>query len=49
MIFGQLIEYNMGNTFLEKSHTKCGEKVSPRNFYKKSKLIISLDQQSEML
>ena len=24
MKFGQLMEYNMGNIFLEKSYTKCG-------------------------
>ena len=47
--FGQLIEYNMRNIFLEKSYTKCGGENSSRLFYKKSKLRISLDQQSEML
>ena len=26
---GQLIEYNMKNTFLEKSHTKCGGQTIP--------------------
>ena len=29
MIFGQLIEYNMRNIFLEKSCTKCGGKTIP--------------------
>ena len=43
--FGQLIEYNMRNIFLEKSYTKCGGEARPRSFYKKSKLSISLDQQ----
>ena len=44
MNFGQFIEYNMRNTFVEKSYTKyCGETI-PRPFFKKSKLIISLDQ-----
>ena len=38
MKFGQLIEYNKRNIFLEKLYTKCGGEVSPRNFYKKSKL-----------
>ena len=33
----------------EKSYTKCGGEASPRPFYQKSKLSISLDQQSEML
>ena len=49
MTFGQLIEYNMRNIFLEKSYTKCGGKASPIPFYKKSKLSIPLNQQSEML
>ena len=46
---GQLIEHNMRNIFLEKSHTKFVGEASPRDFYKKSKWSISLDQQSEML
>ena len=29
MKFGQLIEYNMRNTFHEKSYTKCGGETSP--------------------
>ena len=33
---------------LEKSYTKCGGEASPRHFYKKSKMRLSLDQQSEM-
>ena len=32
MTFGQLIEYNMRHTFLEKSYTKCGEKLVPEPF-----------------
>ena len=44
MKFGQLIEYNMGNIFLEKSFTKCGRETSSRPFCKKSKLNISQDQ-----
>ena len=47
--FGQLIEYNIRNNFLEKSYTKYCGKASPSPFYKKSKFSISLDQQSEML
>ena len=43
MKFGQLVEYNMRNIFLEKSHIKCGGETSPRPFSGKSKLIISLD------
>ena len=34
MKFGQLIEYNMGNNFLEKSGTKCGGKAIPKPFSK---------------
>ena len=45
--FGQLIECNR-NIFLEKSSTKCCRKTSPRSFFKKSKLSISRDQQSEV-
>ena len=37
MKFGQLIEYNMRNIFLEKSYTKYGGKANHRPFYKKSK------------
>ena len=49
MKFGQLIEYNTRNIFLEKLDTKCvGEPIS-RPFYKKLNLSISLDQQSEIL
>ena len=47
--FGHLIEYTIRNIFLLKSCTKCGEKINPRPFYKKSKLSISLDRQSVML
>ena len=44
MKFGQLIECNIGNIFLEKSYTKCGGETSPRPFSEKLKLSISLDQ-----
>ena len=47
--FSRLIEYKMTNIFLEKSYTKCGGEASLRTFNKKSKISISLDQQSEML
>ena len=30
MQFGQLIEYNMRNIFIEKSFTKCGGETIPR-------------------
>ena len=36
MKYGQLIEYNMRNIFLEKSYTKCGGETIPRPFSKKS-------------
>ena len=42
--FGQLIEYNMRNVFVEKSYTLCGGGTIPRPFSKKSKLSISLYQ-----
>ena len=35
MQFGQLIEYDMRNIFLEKLNTKCRGKASLRPFYKK--------------
>ena len=44
MKFGQLIEFNMRNIFLEKSYIKCGGEMIPRPFSKKSKLSISRDQ-----
>ena len=42
--FGQLIEYNMRNIFLEKLYIKYGGETIPRLFSKKPKLSISLDQ-----
>ena len=44
MKFGQLIECNMRNIFLENSYTKYGGETSPRPFSEKLKLSISLDQ-----
>ena len=44
MKFGPLIEYNMRNTFLEKSCTNYDGEGIPRPFLKKSNLGISLDQ-----
>ena len=35
MKFGQLIEYNMMNIFVEKSYTKCGREIIPRHLSKK--------------
>ena len=48
MKFGQLIEHNMRNIFLEKSY-KCRGETSRRPFFEKSKLSITLEQQSKML
>ena len=36
MKFGQLIEYDMRNIFLEKLYTKYGRETIPRPFYKES-------------
>ena len=44
MKFGQLIEYNMRNIFLQKSCIKYGGETILRPFSKKSKLSIFLDQ-----
>ena len=49
MEFGQLIECNMKNIFLEKSYTKCDRETIPRPLSEKSKLSISLDEQSKVL
>ena len=38
MAFGQSIEYNMRNIFIEKSYTKCDGETSPRPFSEKLKL-----------
>ena len=38
--FGQLIEYDMRNIFLEKSYTKCAGETIPRRFSEKSKFIV---------
>ena len=44
MEFGQLMEYNMKNVFLEKSYTKYGGETISRPLSKISKLSIYLDQ-----
>ena len=49
MTFGELIEYNFRNIFLEKSYTKYGRETIPRPFFKKSKLSVYLDQYSKAL
>ena len=49
MKFGQFIECNMRNIFLEKSYTKYGRESSARSFSEKLKLNISLKQYSNVL
>ena len=49
MKFGQLIEYNLRNIFVEKSHSKYGRETIPRLLSKKSKLSISLNQKYKIL
>ena len=43
MKVGQLIKYNMRNILLEKPYIKSDRETSPRPFYEKLKLSISLD------
>ena len=38
MKFGQLIEFEIRNIFLDKSYTKCGGETIPRPISKKSNL-----------
>ena len=40
MKHGQLIDYNLRNIFLEKSHTKCDREAIARSFSKKPNLSI---------
>ena len=49
MKFGQLMECEMRNIFLEKSYTKCGKETSPRPFHEKLTLTRSPDQWSKVL
>ena len=46
--FGQLIEFNMRNIFIEKWYAKCGGETSPKTFSEKLKLSISLDQMNSL-
>ena len=46
MKIAHLIECNLSYIFLGKSCKKCDGETSPKAFSKKSKLSISLDQQS---
>ena len=47
--FVMLIEYNMRNIVLERSHASCDREASSRLFHKKSKLSLSLYPRSKML
>ena len=47
--FGQLIDNNMRNIFVEKSYTKCDGESIRKHFSEKAKFSISLDQQSKTL
>ena len=47
--FGQLIEYNLRNIFLEKWYTNYGGETFPKPFFEKSKLSTSLGQYSKVL
>ena len=49
MEFGQLMEYNMRNIFLQQSCSKCGGETIPRPFSKKLKLSRSLDPEFKVL
>ena len=49
MKFGQLIEYNLRSSSVEKSYTKCAAQTIPRSLSKTSKWSISLDQQCKVL
>ena len=49
MKFGQLIECNKRNIFLQMSYTKCDVETNPRPFSEKLKINISLDQYSKVL
>ena len=44
MKFGQLIECDISNNFLEKSYTKYGGETCPRPFSEKLKFSISMGQ-----
>ena len=44
MKFGQLIEWNIRNIYLEKSSAKCDKETSPTSFSENLKLSISPDQ-----
>ena len=39
ILIGQLIDYNMRNSFVQKSYTKCAAETSPRPFLKIANLV----------
>ena len=47
--FGQSVVSIMRNILLKKLYTKCGKEYDHTHFLEKSRLSISLDQQSEIL
>ena len=49
MKFGQLIECNKRNIFLQTSYAKCDVETNLRPFSEKLKINISLDQYSKVL
>ena len=49
MKFGQSIQYNLRNIFLETSYGECGGKTGPKLFSEKLRLSIYLDQWSKVL
>ena len=49
MKFGQLMEFELRNTFLTKCYSKYGRETSSTPFSEKPRLSTSLDQQSETL
>ena len=49
MKFGQLIQHDMRNIFVDKSYTKCVGETIPRPLSRKSKFSISLDQEFKVL
>ena len=49
MKFGQLIDHEKRDIFLEKSYTKCGGETISRHVSKNSKLSLSPDQEFKVL
>ena len=49
MKFGQLMEHNMSNIFVEKSYTKCARETIPRPLSKRQISSTSLDELCKVL